>query len=82
MEKYSEQKLADLVVTSTSTGKESLLKEYDVEQQEQLQIVRTEDSTDATKCVKCRSSDINTLYIAGHDVLHCICNSCGYEWVE
>lgn len=33
-------------------------------------------------CQKCHSSDINTMYVAGHDVLHCICNQCGYEWVE
>ena len=33
------------------------------------------------KCSKCHSSDIERLYIEGHDVLHCVCE-CGHEWVE
>jgi len=35
-----------------------------------------------SNCDKCHSSDIDRMYIEGHDVLHCICFQCGFEWVE
>ena len=44
--------------------------------------LRLNQSDADVECSKCHSSDINTMYVAGHDVLHCICNQCGYEWVE
>lgn len=96
MEKPSEQKPEDLDVTFTSTVEGSLLKQSAQESREQLLekcieepaeelVTLTEDIESVcenTECHKCHSSDINKMYIAGHDVLHCICNQCGKEWVE
>ena len=87
MEELLEQKPEDLAVTFTSTEKELLLKELNPVLEEQLHkkpIVVQEErlGLDADDCPKCHSSDINKMYIAGHDVLHCICNQCGKEWVE
>jgi hypothetical protein len=67
MEKSSQRKEVDVEGTFTSTTEELRLKLL--------------DATDA-ECSKCHSSDIDRMYIDGHDVLHCICNQCGKEWVE
>ena len=85
MEKPSEQKQGDSDVTSMLTGKELLLKQCAAESEELLPAKCTDEplvECADIECQKCHSSDINTMYIAGHDVLHCICNQCGYEWVE
>jgi hypothetical protein len=86
MEKPSEQKQEDSDVTFTSTGEELLSKPSVQEFEEQLHKKLTEEQAerleDVDDCPKCHSSDINKMYIAGHDVLHCICNQCGKEWVE
>jgi len=50
-------------------------------QETQVSLETSIESIDV-KCSKCHSSDINKLYITGHDVLHCICNICQNEWVE
>lgn len=66
-----------------STEKELLLKELDRELADMSQNAPIgECEEDSNKCPKCHSSDINKMYIAGHDVLHCICIQCGKEWVE
>ena len=86
MEKSSEQKQDDSDVTFTSTVEELPLKQSVQEFEEQLHKkltdVQEEHLEDVDNCQKCHSSDINKMYIAGHDVLHCICNQCGKEWVE
>lgn len=87
MEEPSEQKQEDSDVTCTSTERELPLKELNLDLEEQLHkkpIVVQEErlGLDVDDCHKCHSSDINKMYIAGHDVLHCICNQCGKEWVE
>ena len=87
MEESLEQKPEDLAVTFTSTGKELPLKELNPDSEEQLHkkpiVVQEERSDqDADNCQKCQTSRIDKMYIAGHDVLHCICTQCGYEWVE
>ena len=85
MEKYSEQKQEELAGTFTSTAEGLLLKQCAAESVELLpakSIVEPLDECADIECQKCHSSDINTMYVAGHDVLHCICNQCGYEWVE
>ena len=56
-----------MVVTNTLTEDES----------------HSSQSQDAgSNCDKCHSSDIDRMYIDGHDVLHCICKQCGFEWIE
>jgi len=87
MEELSEQKQEDSDVTFTSTGKELPLKELNPDSEELLhkkpiEVQEERSDQDADNCQKCHSSDINKMYIAGHDVLHCICNQCGKEWVE
>lgn len=34
------------------------------------------------ECDKCKSKVRPPQYIAGHDVLHYVCETCGYEWIE
>jgi hypothetical protein len=87
MEEPSEQKREDLDDMSMSMEKELLLKESSPDSGEQLHkkpIVVQEELLDlnADNCQKCQTSKIDKMYIAGHDVLHCICTQCGYEWVE
>lgn len=87
MEEPSEQKQVDLEDMSMSTEKELHLKESNQDLEEQLHkkpIVVQEErlELDADNCQKCQTSNIDKMYIAGHDVLHCICTQCGYEWVE
>ena len=48
--------------------------------EEELRLSQNQDTND--KCSKCHSSDITRSYVDTHDVLHCICNACAYEWVE
>ena len=87
MEKPSEPKPEDLAATSTLVAKELHSKPSDQAYEEQSHKKPTDaqekpsESVDI-ECSKCHSSDINTMYIAGHDVLHCICNSCEFEWIE
>ena len=86
MEEPLEQKPEDSDVTCTLTEEELLSKPSDQEFEEQLHKkltdVQAERSEDADDCQKCQTSKIDKMYIAGHDVLHCICTQCGYEWVE
>ena len=87
MEEPLEQKPEDLDDMSMSMEKELLLKESNQDLEEQLHrkpiVVQGERSDlDVDNCQKCQTSKIDKMYIAGHDVLHCICTQCGYEWVE
>jgi DNA-directed RNA polymerase subunit M/transcription elongation factor TFIIS len=38
--------------------------------------------SEGTNCTKCKSLVRPPEYIASYDVLHFVCESCGYEWVE
>ena len=87
MEEPLEQKPEDLDVTFTLMEKELPLKESNQDLEELLHkkpIVVQEErlDLDADNCQKCQTSNIDKMYITGHDVLHCICRQCGYEWVE
>ena len=33
-------------------------------------------------CPKCEVTNIQTQYVHAHDVVHCVCNACGMEWIE
>ena len=33
-------------------------------------------------CIKCKNQVRPPQYIAGHDILHYVCDACGYEWIE
>lgn len=33
-------------------------------------------------CPTCGSTNVQRVYIESHDVLHCMCDQCGREWVE
>lgn len=61
-----------MVATNTSTEDES----------HSLQSQDEDNSSHLLVCSKCHSSDIDRMYIEGHDVLHCICKQCGIEWIE
>ena len=66
MERYSEQKEVELVAMS--------IKEAAV-----LDLFQSEG---VTKCTKCKSPVRPPEYIDTYDVLHFVCDTCGYEWVE
>lgn len=86
MEKHSEPKPEDLDAMSMSVAKELHSKPSAQAYEEQSHKKPTDaqekpsESVDI-ECSKCHSSDIDKLYIEGHDVLHCVCE-CGHEWVE
>ena len=86
MEEPLEQKRDDSDVTFTSTVEELHSKPSDPEFEEQSHKKLTEEQAerleDVDDCQKCQTSKIDKMYIAGHDVLHCICTQCGYEWIE
>jgi predicted RNA-binding Zn-ribbon protein involved in translation (DUF1610 family) len=65
-EEPSEQRKEKLDVTNMSTEEKLHSSEKDV----------------VTKCTKCQSLVRPPEYIEIHDVLHFVCESCGYEWVE
>lgn len=66
-----------------SMEKELPLKELNPEQDDISQVELIEACVeDSDNCQKCQTSNIDKMYIAGHDVLHCICTQCGFEWVE
>ena len=67
-------------VTNMLTEKE--LRLLDTTNQETPDLLQTLTENIDDKCSKCQTSKIDKMYIAGHDVLHCICTQCGYEWVE
>ncbi len=52
--------------TNMSTEEKLLLSDQDVD----------------TKCTKCKSLVRPPEYIDRYDVLHFVCDTCGYEWVE
>ena len=66
MEKYSEQEKEKLDVTNMSTEEK----------------LHSSEKDDVTKCTKCQSLVRPPEYIDRYDVLHFVCESCGYEWVE
>lgn len=66
MEKSSEQRKEKLDVTNMSMEEKLHSSEKDV----------------VTKCTKCQSLIRPPEYIDSFDVLHFVCESCGYEWVE
>ena len=66
MGKPSEQEKEKLDVTNMSTEEKLPLSERVVD----------------IKCTKCQSLVRPPEYIDIHDVLHFVCDSCGYEWVE
>lgn len=33
-------------------------------------------------CPTCHTLNVQYVYIESHNVLHCICDQCGREWVE
>lgn len=49
--------------------------------EKELRLKELPEGTD-DKCSICHSSDIDRRYIIGHDVTHCICNTCYQEWIE
>ena len=81
MERLSQQKKVDEDVTNTSTVTELHSKRLETSDRLETDVANSL-ATEEAKCDKCRSLDINTMYVAGHNVLHCICNRCGYEWVQ
>ena len=46
--------------------------------EEKLPSLESED----IRCTKCKSLVRPPEYIDIHDVLHFVCDECGYEWVE
>ena len=66
MERFSELERENWDVTNMSTEEKLLSSEKDV----------------STNCTKCKSLVRPPEYIASFDVLHFLCDSCGYEWVE
>ena len=88
MEKHSEQKQEGWGVTFTSTAEELLLKQCEAESEERSHKRYTEEQRepsegeDKIQCEKCHSSDIETWWVSGQHLLHCICRKCAYEWVE
>ncbi len=66
MEKPSEHEKEELDVMSIKT-----VEKLDLSQ-----------NADIEACEKCQSLCQTRNYIAGHDVIHCICQECGYEWVQ
>jgi phage FluMu protein Com len=34
------------------------------------------------KCPRCECVNIDEQHVEVHDVIHCICNGCGQEWIE
>ncbi len=38
--------------------------------------------SEGIRCIKCKSLVRPPEYIDIHDVLHFVCDECGYEWVE
>lgn len=66
MEKYSELERENWDVTNMSMEEKLLSSEKDV----------------SISCTKCESLVRPPEYIDIHDVLHFVCDDCGYEWVE
>ena len=67
-------------VTNTSTEEELVSLDSTNQGTQVSSEILTENTDD--KCSKCHSSDIDKRYIIGHDVTHCICNTCYQEWIE
>ena len=65
-EELLEQRKEKLDVTNMSTEEKLHLSEKD----------------EGTRCIKCQSLVRPPEYIDRYDVLHFVCESCGYEWVE
>lgn len=65
MEKYSELERENWDVTNMSTEEKLPSSEKDVD----------------IRCTKCKSLVRPPEYIDIHDVLHFVCDECGYEWV-
>ena len=65
-EEHLEQEKEKLDVINMSTEEKLHLSEKD----------------EGTRCTKCQSLVRPPEYIDKHDVLHFVCESCGYEWVE
>ena len=67
-------------VTNTSTEEELVSLDSTNQGTQVSSEILTENTDD--KCSICHSSDIDRRYIIGHDVTHCICNTCYQEWIE
>lgn len=48
----------------------------------QLNLASEDHGVILMACPKCNSLEVGQHWVDTHEVMHCICITCNYEWVE